>query len=42
MNNFPPVDEQLAYLKKGAAEIVKEPELRAKLERCALQENRCG
>jgi len=33
MSNFPPVDEQLAYLKKGAAEIVKESELRAKLER---------
>ncbi len=33
MANFPPVDEQLAYIKKGAAEIVKEPELRAKLER---------
>src|SRR6201993_5001261 len=33
MSNFPPVDEQLAYVKKGAAEIVKESELRAKLER---------
>ena len=33
MPNFAPVDEQLAYLKKGAAEIVKESELRAKLER---------
>src|ERR1700720_698489 len=33
MPNFPPVDEQLAYIKKGAAEIVKESELRAKLER---------
>jgi tyrosyl-tRNA synthetase len=33
MANFPPVEEQLAYLKKGAAEIVKESELRAKLER---------
>jgi tyrosyl-tRNA synthetase len=33
MPNFPPVDEQLAYLKKGAAEIVKESELRSKLER---------
>jgi len=33
MANFPPVDEQLAYLKKGAAEIVKETELRSKLER---------
>jgi len=27
------VDEQLAYIKKGAAEIVKESELRSKLER---------
>jgi len=33
MANFPPVDEQLAYIKKGAAEIVKESELRVKLER---------
>jgi tyrosyl-tRNA synthetase len=33
MPNFPPVDEQLAYIKKGAAEIVKESELRAQLER---------
>jgi len=33
MFNFPPVDEQLAYIKKGAAEIVKESELRSKLER---------
>jgi tyrosyl-tRNA synthetase len=33
MANFPPIDEQLAYIKKGAAEIVKESELRAKLQR---------
>jgi tyrosyl-tRNA synthetase len=33
MANFAPVDEQLAYIKKGAAEIIREPELRAKLER---------
>jgi tyrosyl-tRNA synthetase len=33
MANFPPVDAQLAYIKKGAAEIVKESELRSKLER---------
>jgi tyrosyl-tRNA synthetase len=33
MSNFPPVDEQLAYIKKGAAELVKESELRSKLER---------
>ena len=33
MPNFPPVDEQLAYIKKGSHEIVKESELRAKLER---------
>lgn len=30
---FAPVDEQLAYIKKGSAEIVKESELRAKLEK---------
>jgi tyrosyl-tRNA synthetase len=29
--NFKPVDEQLAYLKKGAAEIIREEELKAKL-----------
>jgi len=33
MANFLPVGEQLAYIKKGAAEIVKESELRSKLER---------
>ena len=33
MPNFPSVDEQLAYITKGAAEIVKESELRAKLEK---------
>src|SRR5215813_10181212 len=32
MPNFPPVDEQLAYLKKGAAEIIRESELRERLE----------
>jgi tyrosyl-tRNA synthetase len=30
---FKPVDEQLAYLKKGAAEIIPEAELRASLEK---------
>ncbi|MGA2482587.1 MAG: tyrosine--tRNA ligase [Candidatus Acidiferrales bacterium] len=30
---FKPVDEQVAYLKKGAAEIIREEELRAKLAR---------
>jgi tyrosyl-tRNA synthetase len=33
MPNFPPVDEQLAYIKKGAAEIIRESDLRAKLGR---------
>lgn len=32
-HKFKPVDEQLAYLKKGVAEVVPEPELRAKLEK---------
>jgi tyrosyl-tRNA synthetase len=32
MPNFPPVDEQLAYIKKGAAEIIHERELRDRLE----------
>jgi tyrosyl-tRNA synthetase len=31
-SKFKPVEEQLAYLKKGAAEIIPEAELRAKLE----------
>ena len=31
--SFKPVDEQLAYLKKGAAEIIPEAELRASLEK---------
>ena len=29
---FKPIDEQLAYLRKGAAEIIREEDLRAKLE----------
>src|SRR5436305_4617956 len=33
MPSFAPVDEQLTYIKKGSAEIVKESELRAKLEK---------
>ena len=33
MSKFAPVDEQLTYLKKGAAEIIREAELRAKLEK---------
>ncbi|HYX54189.1 MAG TPA: tyrosine--tRNA ligase, partial [Candidatus Limnocylindrales bacterium] len=32
MANFPPVEEQLAYIKKGAAEIIQKGELRARLE----------
>src|ERR1700678_3826001 len=31
-NQFPPVDEQLAYLQKGAAEIIRLPDLRERLE----------
>jgi tyrosyl-tRNA synthetase len=33
MSNFAPVDEQIAYLKKGSAEIIRESELRTKLEK---------
>lgn len=33
MPTFAPVDEQLAYIKKGSAEIIRESELRAKLEK---------
>src|SRR5579885_1091211 len=32
-HSFKPVDEQLAYLNKGVAEIIREDELRAKLEK---------
>src|ERR1700693_2260772 len=31
--NYKPVDEQLAYLKKGVHEIIREEDLRAKLEK---------
>src|SRR5437588_120912 len=30
---FPPIDEQLTYISKGAAEIIRESELREKLEK---------
>jgi tyrosyl-tRNA synthetase len=33
MSQFPPVDEQLAYLRKGAAEIIRESDLRERIER---------
>ena len=33
MPTFAPVDEQLTYLKKGSAEIIREADLRAKLEK---------
>ncbi len=33
MSTFAPVDEQLTYLKKGSAEIIREAELRVKLEK---------
>jgi len=33
MATFAPVDEQLTYIKKGAAEIIREADLRAKLEK---------
>src|SRR5262252_7526076 len=33
MPNFAPVEEQLTYLKKGAAEIIREGDLRAQLEK---------
>jgi tyrosyl-tRNA synthetase len=34
-HQFKPVDEQIAYLRKGAAEIIREEDLRAKLETSA-------
>ena len=35
---FKPVEEQLAYLRKGVAEIIREDELKAKLEKSAKEE----
>jgi tyrosyl-tRNA synthetase len=35
---FKPVDEQLAYLRKGVAEIIREDELKARLEKSAKEE----
>jgi tyrosyl-tRNA synthetase len=34
-HKFPPVDEQLAHIRRGAAEIIREEDLRAKLESAA-------
>jgi tyrosyl-tRNA synthetase len=34
-SNFKPVDEQLAYLTKGSAEVIREEDLKAKLEQSA-------
>ena len=31
MPHFPPVDEQLAYRRKGAAEIIRESDLRERI-----------
>src|SRR5436309_9487789 len=39
MAAFPPVDEQLAYIKKGVAEIIREAELREKLEKSRASHN---
>jgi tyrosyl-tRNA synthetase len=33
MSNFPSVEDQLTYIKKGSAEIIREADLRAKLEK---------
>jgi tyrosyl-tRNA synthetase len=33
MSSFAPVDEQLAYIRKGSSEIIRESELREKLEK---------
>jgi tyrosyl-tRNA synthetase len=33
MPTFAPVDEQVTYIKKGSVEIIREPELRSKLEK---------
>src|SRR5438552_2468978 len=33
MSTFAPIDEQLAYIRKGSSEIIRESELRSKLEK---------
>jgi len=33
MSNFAPVEEQVTYIAKGSSEIIRQPELRSKLER---------
>src|SRR2546427_9583480 len=33
MSTFAPIDEQLAYIKKGSSEVIRESELRSKLEK---------
>ena len=33
--NFKPVEEQMAHLKKGAAEVIRDEELKARLEQSA-------
>src|SRR5437879_9719038 len=33
MSTFAPVEEQIIYIKKGSSEIIRESELRAKLEK---------
>ena len=41
--NFKPVDDQLAYLKKGIAEIIQEEQLKADLEKSRKTvEDACG
>ena len=42
MSTFAPVDEQLTYLKKGSAEIIREAELRAKLESRGRRASLCA
>ncbi|MCL5746330.1 MAG: tyrosine--tRNA ligase, partial [Acidobacteria bacterium] len=32
---FPPIDEQVSYLKKGLAELIREEDLRERLAGCA-------
>jgi tyrosyl-tRNA synthetase len=39
MPTFPPLDEQLAYLRKGAAEIIRESDLRERIEKSLVTGN---
>ena len=42
MPSFPEVDEQLAYLRKGSAEIIRESDLCERLEKSRAPASPCA